>query len=120
MNIRALNKLDPIYVKMDWSECIDSIKLSDKQIRSLLDIIDNFKDKKSIKELVLFKYRHMPLYVTVVWNDIPVFLDWLIKYFLKCEDYESCKRISDIRLIIKKSLINKKQKYDYSSRNTYI
>jgi hypothetical protein len=78
------------------------MKLSKNNLSTILDIIDTFKNKKSVKELVLLKYANVPIYATIFCSDIERLLDWMMPQFLETEDYESCKRITDIKKIINK------------------
>lgn len=100
MNIKVLEKIETGYVKYDWSEVIDKISLSLSDLESITDTIDNFKNNKSAKELVLCRYKNLTCYITIERKDFNKLLDWLYNKFISLEVYESCERI----LFIKKSL----------------
>jgi len=101
MNTTVLKKIESAWVRLDWSEWISRMPLSDKDLWQMLDIIDNFKTNKRAKELALCKFRFMPAYVCVVREEYGAFLDWIYAEFIKREMYESCQKVLDIKGKIK-------------------
>lgn len=97
MNIKVLDKLESGWIKLNWREYIDSVKLSHTDLETLVDLVDNFKGNRSAKEIVLFRYKYLPAYITIVRSEYPKLLDWVYKRFIDKEYYESCKRIIDIK-----------------------
>lgn len=97
MNIKVLEKLESGWIKYDWRDCIDSIKLNMKDLETIIDLIDNFKSNRSAKELVLFRYKFLPAYITIEKGEYSDLLDWVYGKFIEREAYESCKRILDIK-----------------------
>ncbi len=97
MNIKVLEKLESGWIKYDWRNCIDSINLNMKDLETIVDLIDNFKANRSAKELVLFRYKFLPAYITVERVDYSDLLNWVYEKFIEREVYESCKRILDIK-----------------------
>lgn len=100
MNIKVLEKIEVGYIKYDWLEVINKLSVSYSDLEKITDTIDNFKNNKSAKELVLCRYKNLPCYVTIQRKDFSKLLDWLYNKFIELEIYESCERI----LFIKKSL----------------
>ena len=97
MNITVLNKLESGWVKLNWSEWIDRIALSDKDLESMIDMIDNFKRNRRARELVLCKFKYMPAYVTVERNEYGALLDKICGILISRELYEGCQRIIEIK-----------------------
>jgi len=97
MNITVLNKIESGWVKLDWSEWIDRINLSDADLEAVVDTIDNFKKNKRAKELAIFKFRFMPAYITVEKKDYAALLDTICNILIKRELYEGCQRIMEIK-----------------------
>lgn len=97
MNITALNKIQKSYIKKDWKEVMHTIKLSVNDLDLIVDIIDVFKKNKSAKELVILKYKTLPVYVTVSKDDYVNILNWIMDRFIKLEMYEKCQMIEKIK-----------------------
>lgn len=97
MNITALDKIEKSYIKRDWKEVSKTIKLSIKDMDTIVDIINTFKKNKSATELVILKYKNIPLYITVSDYDYKNILNWIMDRFIKLELYEKCKNIEKIK-----------------------
>jgi len=97
MNVKVLDKLEKSYVKLDWSEVIQNLKLSVKDMESIVDVINTFKKNKSAKEIVICKYKNFPFYVTIKKQEFLDLLDFIEKKFINLELYEKCKLIEDIK-----------------------
>lgn len=93
MNISALSKLEKGYVKWDWKEYINRSNLTVNDLELIIDKIDNFKSNRSAKELVLFKLKNQPIYITVVKSEYSDLLEWVKNNLLKTENYELCSKI---------------------------
>lgn len=94
MNIKALDKLEKGYVKWDWKDYIHRSNLTVSDLELIIDKIDNFKSNKSAKELVLFKLKNQPIYITVVKGEYSELLEWIKVRLVQTEDYELCSRIT--------------------------
>lgn len=97
MNVKVLDKLEKSYIKLDWSEVIDNVKFSIKDMRSIVDTINAFKKNKSAKEVVICKYKNLPAYVTVKKEEFGDVLEYIKNKFINLELYEQCKAIEEIK-----------------------
>jgi hypothetical protein len=97
MNITVLNKIESGWVKLDWSEWIDRLTLSDKDLETIIDTIDNFKRNRRARELVLCKFKYLSAYVTVERNEYGALLDKICGILISRELYEGCQRIMKIK-----------------------
>lgn len=97
MNVKVLDKLEKSYVKLDWSEVIDNVKFSIKDMQSIIDTINAFKKNKSAKEIVICKYKNLPIYVTVRKEYFADVLEYIKGKFIDLELYEQCKIIEEIK-----------------------
>jgi len=97
MNITVLNKIESGWVKLDWSEWIDRVVLSDADLDSIIDVIDNFKRNRRAKEVAVCKFKYMPAYVTVVRKDYGALLDKICEILISRELYEGCQRIIKLK-----------------------
>lgn len=97
MNITVLNKIESGWIKLDWSEWIDRIKLSDNDLETILDIIDNFKGNKRTKEIVICRFKYLSAYVTVGRPDYVKLLDWIYDRLIERELYEKCNTVLNIK-----------------------
>jgi|Laugresu1bdmlbdd_1035124.scaffolds.fasta_scaffold231152_1 hypothetical protein len=97
MNVKVLDKIEKSYVKLDWLEVIDTLKLTVKDMDNMVDILNTFKKNKSAKEIVICKYKNFPFYVTIKKQEFSDLLDFIEKKFINLELYEKCKLIEDIK-----------------------
>ena len=95
MNISALNKLEKGYITFDWDR-LDKINLTSKNLSELVDKLDNWKSNKKCKEIILVKYKKLPVYITIHRRDFKSMADWLLNRLSKLEFYEECVRIQKI------------------------
>jgi hypothetical protein len=97
MNITVLDKIEKAWVKLNWREYIDTIQLNNDQLDTLIGLVDNFKSNRRAKEIVLFKYKKMPVYVTIVNSEYVDLLDWIYSKAIHRELYEQCDRILKLK-----------------------
>ena len=97
MNVKVLDKLEKSYVKLDWSEVIQNLKLSVKDMEGIVDVINTFKNNKSAKEIVICKYKNFPFYITIRKEEFSDLLEYIKNKFINLELYEQCKVIEDIK-----------------------
>lgn len=97
MNTKVLEKLESGWIKLNWRDCIEKLRLSHSDLETIVDLIDNFKGNRSAKEIVLFRYKYLPAYITIARSEYSKLLDWVYARFIDKEYYESCKRIVDIK-----------------------
>lgn len=105
MNVTILSKLEKGWIRLDWKNSIRRNPLSISDLESLIDKVDNFKSNRSAKEIILYKYKVLPIYVTIFREDYPLLLDYILGVFVKSEQFEMCSRIVKLK--------NKLQKYAY-------
>lgn len=97
MNVKVLDKLEKSYIKLDWSEVVDNVKFSIKDMQSIVDTINAFKKNKSAKEIIICKYKNLPAYVTVRKEEFGDVLEFIKNKFILLELYEQCKIIEEIK-----------------------
>ena len=97
MNISALYKLEKGWVTLDWSKYLTRINLSQKNLAQLVDTLDNWKSNRRCKEVVLIKYKSMPVYVTLKRIDFSKMAEWLMLRLTKLEMYEECSKLHSIK-----------------------
>ena len=102
MNVTILNKLERGWVRMSWKSAICKNKLSSEELESLVDKVDNFKSNRSAKEIILYKYKVLPIYVTIYREEYPQLLEYLLSKFVEIERYEICSRMAKLQRKIKK------------------
>ena len=101
MNVTILNKLEKGWVRMSWKSAIRKNKLSSEELESLIDKVDNFKSNRSAKEIILYKYKVLPIYVTIYREEYPQLLEYLLSKFVKIERYELCIRVVKLQIKLK-------------------
>jgi hypothetical protein len=97
MNISALHKLEKGWITLDWSKYLNRINLSQKNLADLVHTLDNWKSNRSCKEVVLIKYKSMPVYVTLKRSDFAKMGEWLMIKLTKLEMYEECSKLYSIK-----------------------
>jgi hypothetical protein len=102
MNVTILNKLERGWIRMNWKSAIRRNNLSSEQLEALVDKVDNFKSNRSAKEIILYKYKVVPIYVTIFREEYPQLLEYLLSKFIEIEKYEICSRIVKLQTKIKK------------------
>ena len=102
MNVTILNKLERGWIRMNWKSVIRRNKLSAENLEALVDKVDNFKSNRSAKEIILYKYKVVPIYVTIYREEYPQLLEYLLSRFVEIEKYEVCSRIVKLQTKLKK------------------
>lgn len=100
MNIKALDKLEKGWCKIEWKDWNKKSTLSAEQLESIMDTIKKFKSNKSVNELALIKIKNVSVYVTTTRPEYGAVLDLIYDRMVEFEKYEICKEI----VAIKKSL----------------
>jgi hypothetical protein len=96
MNISALHKIEKGWITLDWSTHLSRVQLTHKNLSELVDKLDNWKSNKKCKEIILVKYKKLPVYITIHRSDFKSMADWLLNRLSKLELYEECVRIQKI------------------------
>lgn len=97
MNIKALNKLESAWLRLDWREWLSERPLSDTELMVLIDAIDIFKGNRQAKEIVIAKLKSIPAYVCVRREEYPDLLDWICSRCIESELYEYCSKTQKIK-----------------------
>ena len=100
MNSTKLSKLEKGYIQLDWKEYINRVELTKDHMETIIDMIDVFKNNKSAKELVVFRFQGIPAYITIKREEFKELLDWMYKHMLNNEFFENCKRINDLMKLL--------------------
>lgn len=93
----VLKKIESGWIRLDWSEWIDRARLSDDDLDTIVDLIDNFKRNRKAKDIVICKYRFLPAYICVEKKQFADLLDWICSESIRRERYETCQRIMEIK-----------------------
>lgn len=96
MNITVVEKLEKGFIKVDWSTQLNRIQLSQKILSEFVDKLDNWKSNKKCKEIILIKYKSIPIYVTIKRANFKQMGVWLMDRLKKLEMYEDCARLHNI------------------------
>lgn len=96
MNISVLEKLEKGWVSLDWSKYLPKIKLSNANLSEFVDKLDNWKSNKRCKEIILIKYKSLPVYITLKRDEFREFGSWLMNELTKVEMYEECSKLHSI------------------------
>jgi hypothetical protein len=96
MNISVLNKLEKGWILLDWNKYLNRINLTPKNLTELVDKLDNWKSNKKCKEIILIKYKKLPVYITIHRSEFKRMADWLLVRLSNLEIYEECARIQKI------------------------
>jgi hypothetical protein len=97
MNVKVLDKIESAWVYFDWKTVVNRIQFSNDHLDTLIGMIENFYKNRGAKELVVFKYQHLPAYAVLPKSEYGEFLDWLQSACLVREMYEDCVRIQEIK-----------------------
>lgn len=104
MNINVLKKLESGYVKLHWKTQYHKFNIND--LETIVDIIDNFKSKTNVKELIISKFKIVPAYIYITPDDYISVLNWICQRYIDVEMYEKCVRIKELIISIEiKSLL---------------
>ena len=93
MNISVLKKLKSGWISLDWSENLNRVHLTSKNISELIDKLDKWKSNKSCKTIILIKYKVLPAYITLNRSDFKNLANHLMGVMVKKEMYEECARL---------------------------
>jgi len=97
MNISVLDKLEKGSILLDWSVYLVRINLIPKQLSKLIDKLDNWKSNRKCKEIILVKYKKLPVYITLQRKDFKKMADWLMARLTELEMYEECAKLHSIK-----------------------
>ena len=97
MNTSVLQKIETGWVRVDWSDVIDRLKLAQADFDTILDLINNFKQNRRAKDIVICKYSDIPAYVCVGKSEFSSLLDWIYETSIRFEWYELCGKIVEIK-----------------------
>jgi CRISPR/Cas system-associated protein Csm6 len=111
MDIRKLDKMVDMYVKVDWRNYFDEAASpavhnyinnnADTIYPWLFDVIKHAIDKK-LEEVAIVKFIDSKMYATIKKEDYKELLQKILEHFISKEEYEICAEIRD--------LINKKER----------
>ena len=97
MMTSVLKKIESGWVRVDWSEAVDHLNLSQSELDTIVDLVNNFKRNRRAKDIVICKYKYLPAYVCVEKKEFGRLLDWICSESIRKEWYETCQRIMDIK-----------------------
>lgn len=97
MNVTILDKLEKGWVSLDWNVYLPKVKLTNKNLSELVDKLDNWKSNRRCKEIILIKYKSMPVYVTLKRNEFKKMGEWLMNKLTELEMYEECAKLHSIK-----------------------
>jgi len=99
MNIKVLSKLESGYVKLHWKSQRHKFNIND--LETIVDIINNFKYKSNIAELIISKFKIVPAYIYIKQSDYISVLNWILESYIVAEMYEKCDRVKELIYLIK-------------------
>jgi hypothetical protein len=118
MDIRKLQKMVGMYVKVDWRQYFDEntspavqsyiTKNADSLYPWLYDIIKHAISKK-LDEVAIIKFIDSKMYATIKKEDYKELLNKILNHYISKEEYEKCAEIRDL-INKKERKIRKKQK----------
>lgn len=97
MNVTILEKLEKGWVSLDWEKYLTKTNLSKKNLSELVDKLDNWKSNKKCKEIILIKYKSMPVYITLKREEFKIMGKWLMDRLTELEMYEECAKLHSIK-----------------------
>jgi hypothetical protein len=96
MNVSVLYRLEKGWVSLDWKEYLKRKSLTSFNLSELVDVLDNWKSNRRCKEIVLFKYKTLPAYITIKRTEFKMMAKWLMNELTKLEMYEDCAHLQSI------------------------
>jgi hypothetical protein len=96
MNISVLEKLEKGWIQLDWSKYLIRMNLTEKQLIELIDKIDNWKSNKSVKTIILMRYKTLPAYIILNRSEFKTISNYLMDILVRREMYEECARLQMI------------------------
>ena len=122
MDIRKLDKMVDMYVKVDWRNYFDEDTSpavrnyinsnADNLYPWLLDIVKHAIDKK-LDEVAIIKFIDSKMYATIKREDYTELLEKIMNHYIQKEEYEICIVIRDTIEELKKP---KKTKRKYTKK----
>ena len=122
MDIRKLDKMVDMYVKVDWRNYFDEDTSpavrnyinsnADNLYPWLLDIVKHAIDKK-LDEVAIIKFIDSKMYATIKREDYTELLEKIMNHYIQKEEYETCIVIRDTIEELKKP---KKTKRKYTKK----
>ena len=96
MNISVLHKLEKGCITFHWSR-LNRIQLTPKHLSEFVDKLDNWKSNRKCKEIILVKYKVLPVYITLKREEFKKMGEWLMNRLTELEMYEDCHRLYKIQ-----------------------
>jgi hypothetical protein len=97
MNITVLEKLEKGWISLEWRKYLHKVNMSKQNLSELVDKLDNWKSNKKCKEIILIKYKSMPVYITLKREDFKSMGKWLMSRLTELEMYEECAKLHSIK-----------------------
>jgi hypothetical protein len=97
MNITVLEKLEKGWISLEWRKYLHKVNMSKQNLSELVDKLDNWKSNKKCKEIILIKYKSMPVYITLKREDFKSMGKWLMGRLTELEMYEECAKLHSIK-----------------------
>lgn len=97
MNVSILEKLEKGWISVEWKTHLPKVNLSNKNLSELVDKLDNWKSNRKCKEIILIKYKSMPVYITLKRDEFKSMGEWLMERLTKLEMYEECAKLHSIK-----------------------
>jgi len=97
MNITFLEKLEKGWISLEWRKYLHKVNMSKQNLSELVDKLDNWKSNKKCKEIILIKYKSMPVYITLKREDFKSMGKWLMSRLTELEMYEECAKLHSIK-----------------------
>lgn len=127
MDIRKLDKMVDMYVKVDWRNYFD-----EKASPAVHNYISNNADtiypwlydvlkhavSKNLEEVAIVRFIDSKMYATIKKKDYVDLLEKIMEHFINKEEYEMCASIRDMIAGLKNPKpIKEKRKYTKKSKN---
>lgn len=91
MNVKALEKLEKGFIKLDWKQYLKLDIFPIKELIRIAESINSFKSNHHAKEIVLFKFKNLKsVYVTIEKIEFVNLLEGIKNRLLDVEMYEEC------------------------------
>ena len=97
MYITVLEKLEKGWISLEWRKYLHKVNMSKQNLSELVDKLDNWKSNKKCKEIILIKYKSMPVYITLKREDFKSMGKWLMSRLTELEMYEECAKLHSIK-----------------------
>ena len=100
MNSSELSKLEKSYIQLDWKDYINRVELTKEHMETIISMIEVFNSKKLKDELVIFRFKEIPAYITIKRADYGQLLEWMYQRMLHNEFFENCGRIKKLMKLV--------------------